>query len=106
MKNAWRMCGCAATLLLAGCGGEIRYPKYYMLAIPPAPARAASGVHFSGTVAVRRFDSAPYLRQGRIVYREAPEQIGFYDYHRWADDPAETVTAAMMDALRAARLFS
>jgi ABC-type uncharacterized transport system auxiliary subunit len=39
------------------------------------------------------------------VYREAPEEIGFYEYHRWADDPAQMVTTAMIDSLRSARLF-
>jgi ABC-type uncharacterized transport system auxiliary subunit len=57
-------------------------------------------------LAVRQFETPPYLRQGRIVYRQAPQEVGFYDYRRWAADPAETVTAAVIDSLRAARLFS
>jgi ABC-type uncharacterized transport system auxiliary subunit len=40
------------------------------------------------------------------VYRQAPTEIGFYDYHRWAADPGETVTAAMIESLRSSRLFS
>jgi ABC-type uncharacterized transport system auxiliary subunit len=40
------------------------------------------------------------------VYRESPEEIGFYEYHRWAAEPAETVTTAMIDSLRSSRLFS
>ena len=40
------------------------------------------------------------------MYRQTPEEIGFYDYHRWAADPAETVTTAMIDSLRSSRLFS
>src|SRR5262249_58089972 len=31
---------------------------------------------------------------------------GFYDYHRWGAEPGATVTAAMIDALRSAHLFS
>jgi ABC-type uncharacterized transport system auxiliary subunit len=58
------------------------------------------------TVAVRRFDTPSYLRQGRIVYRQAPQEIGFYEYRRWAADPAVTVTAAMIASLRSSRLFS
>jgi uncharacterized lipoprotein YmbA len=57
-------------------------------------------------VAVRRFDTPDYIRQGRIVYRETPEEIGFYDYHRWAADPGTTITTAMMDALRSSPPFS
>jgi ABC-type uncharacterized transport system auxiliary subunit len=93
-------------LLTAGCGGGIRYPNYYALELPPAPAPAGSNTRLQGTVAVRRFETPPYLRQGRIVYRQAPGEIGFYNYHRWADDPAETVTTAVIDSLRSSRLFS
>jgi ABC-type uncharacterized transport system auxiliary subunit len=34
------------------------------------------------------------------VYRASPEQIGFYDYHRWAADPRQFVTAAVAERLR------
>lgn len=100
-----KMSVCALTLLIASCGGG-RRPHYYALEIPPAPDRALSDPRFPGTVAVCRFETPSYLRQGRIVYRETPEEVGFYDYHRWAADPAETVTTAMIDALRSSRQFS
>lgn len=60
----------------------------------------------AASVAVRRFQTPPYLRQGRIVYRETPQQVGFYEYHRWASDPAASATDVMVDSLRSARLFS
>jgi len=97
---------CAIALLSAGCGVRIRYPDYYTLELPLAPVPAVSETRFPGTVAVRRFETPAYLRQGRIVYRQAPEEIGFYDYHRWAADPAETITTAMIDSLRSSRLFA
>jgi ABC-type uncharacterized transport system auxiliary subunit len=97
---------CTATLLMAGCGGKILYPHYYTLDIPAAPKPAASGSRWPATLAVRRFEALPYLRQGRIVYRPGATEISFYDYHRWAADPAATVTAAVIDALRSSRLFA
>jgi uncharacterized lipoprotein YmbA len=93
-------------LLMAGCGGKILYPHYYALDIPPAPVPAVSDSRLPATLAVRRFETPPYLRQGRIVYRQSPAEIGFYDYHRWAADPAATVTTAVIDSLRSSRLFS
>ena len=105
MNSRVKMSICALTLLIASCGGG-RRPHYYALEIPPAPDRALSDPRFSGTVAVCRFETPSYLRQGRIVYRETPEEVGFYEYHRWAADPAETVTTAMIDALRSSRQFS
>ena len=95
---------CLAALLLTGCG-SVRNPTYYAMDLEP-PKTPAADARRSFTAAVRRFGAPDYLRQGRIVYRQAPETIGFYDLHRWATDPSTTVTAAMIDALRSSRLFS
>jgi len=90
--------------VLAGCGG-VRYPKYYTLNVPPPPdPPAEEGVRTS--VAVREFQSPAYLRQGPIVYRATPEQIGFYEYHRWAADPRKFVTSAVIDHLRASGQYA
>ena len=105
MKSLVQLSVCMLTLLIASCGGG-RRPHYYALEIPPAPVQTLSAPRFPGTVAVCRFETPSYLRQGRIVYRENPEEVGFYDYHRWAAEPAETVTTAMIEALRSSRLFS
>ena len=58
------------------------------------------------SIAVREFQSPVYLRQGPIVYRTTPEEIGFYEYHRWAADPRMLVTTAVIDHLRASGQFS
>jgi ABC-type uncharacterized transport system auxiliary subunit len=57
-------------------------------------------------LAVREFRSPTYLRQGAIVYKTSPEQIGFYNYHRWAVDPREFLTNAVADHLRASGNFT
>jgi len=94
-----------AVAVLTGCGGAVKYPHYYALNVPPAPdPPVADGVHTS--LAVREFRSPTYLRQGAIVYKISPEQIGFYDYHRWAVDPREFVTTAVTERLRASGNFA
>ena len=90
---------------LLGCGGKIRYPKYYTLNLPPAPDPPAQE-NVRTSIAVREFQSPSYLRQGPIVYRTTPEQLGFYEYHRWATDPRVLVTNAVLDHLRASGNFS
>ena len=40
------------------------------------------------------------------MYRTTPEEIGFYEYHRWAADPRMLVTSAVVDHLRAGGQFS
>jgi len=93
-------------LIMSGCADRVRYPSYYTLAVAPTQKPALNDAHQSATVAVRRFDTPAYLRQGRIVYRETPEEVGFYDYHRWASDPGAVVTTGVIDSLRSANLFS
>jgi ABC-type uncharacterized transport system auxiliary subunit len=94
-----------ALITLAGCGGAVKYPRYYALHVPPPPdPPARDDVHAS--LAVREFRSPTYLRQGAIVYKTSPEQIGFYNYHRWAVDPREVVTKAVTDCLRASGNFT
>jgi len=89
---------------LAGCG-RVRYPAYYTLNLPAPPdPPAAENVRTS--IAVREFQSPNYLRQGPIVYRKTPEEIGFYEYHRWAADPRTLLTSAVIDHLRASGQFS
>lgn len=93
-------------LLLTGCAGKVRYPDYYMLALAPSKVPAPTEGYKLPAVAVQRFETPAYLRQGRIVYRQTPEQIGFYEYHRWASDPGQVLTTAMIDSLRDADIFS
>jgi len=89
-----------ALIALASCGGAVKYPNYYALHVPPPPdPPAEEGVRAS--LAVREFRSPTYLHQGAIVYKASPEQIGFYNFHRWATDPREVVTSAVADRLRA-----
>ena len=99
-------CFTLAVLMMTGCAGKVHYPDYYMLSIAPSEDPSSADSHKLSAVAVQPFETPAYLRQGRIVYRQSPEQIGFYDYHRWASDPGQVVTGAMMDCVRSAGIFS
>jgi ABC-type uncharacterized transport system auxiliary subunit len=92
------------SVLLTGCISKVRYPSYYTLNLPTAAdPPAKNGV--LPTIAVREFRAPGYLRQGPIVYRTSSEQIGFYEYHRWAVDPRQAVTNAVIERLRASGSF-
>ncbi len=95
----------AAFAILPGCGGRIRYANYYTLNLPAPPDHPArEDAH--ATLAIREFRGPTYLRQGAIVYKASPEQIGFYAYHRWATDPCEFVTDSVVERLRASGSFA
>ena len=95
----------AIVTTLTGCGGKIRYPAYYTLNLP-APPDPPAKESVRTSIAVREFQAPSYLRQGPIVYRSTPEEIGFYEYHRWAVDPRTLVTGAVIDHLRASGQYS
>lgn len=93
------------SISLTGCMSKMKYPAYYTLHLAPvADPPPAEGTQPS--VAVRQFRSPAYLRQGAIVYRASPEEVGFYDYHRWAVDPREFLTNAIVERLRASGRFA
>lgn len=98
------MVALALLAVLGGCA-KARYPKYYTLNLP-APLDPPAPETVRTSIAVREFQSPAYLRQGPVVYRTTPEQIGFYEYHRWAADPRMLVTGAVIDRLSASGQFA
>ena len=106
MKKSVTALALLAALLpaLSSCG-RMRYPAYYTLNLP-APPDPPAPESVRNSIAVREFQSPGYLRQGPIVYRTTPEEIGFYEYHRWAADPRTLLTSAIIDHLRASGQYS
>ena len=90
--------------LLAGCG-SVRGPatKYYKLDIPPAPTPV--GPSAPVPLRIEPFRTTSLLRQDRIVYCPSAVEVGFYEYHRWAEPPNDTVTKALADQLMRRRVF-
>jgi len=74
---------------LATSCGHAPSLHYYTLrtSAPPAtsdPAHRAT----SFVLGVAPFRGAEILRDDRILYYQSPTQLGFYQQHRWAADPA------------------
>lgn len=85
------------------CGASAPPTRYYALDLPrpaPAPERLA---HTAVLMPIRAGEIA---RQGRIVYRESPHEVGFYEYHRWAEDPEDSVAEALAGELLARGTFA
>ncbi len=98
-------CVVAVALAVAGCGG-VRYPKSYLLEPrPPSPATQSSTPAF-GRLAIREFRCPDYLCDGRIVYRPTPNEVGYYEYHRWAASPRQMITQSVDESIRARGLFT
>ena len=107
MKTSLAMIVLALSVIvpLAGCAAKVGRANYYTLHLPAPPdPPLAENAHI--TVAIREFRAPAYLRQGAIVYKTSPEQVGFYAYHRWAMDPCDFVTDSIIDRLAATGTFS
>ncbi|HKE30503.1 MAG TPA: ABC-type transport auxiliary lipoprotein family protein [Candidatus Angelobacter sp.] len=108
MNKYWRAFLLTAVIIsvsLTGCMGKVKYPTYYTLNLaPPIDPPPKSGALAS--IAVREFQSPAYLREGPVVYLISPEEIGFYEYHRWAVDPRQAITNAIIERLRASGNFA
>jgi len=96
----------AVTLVLAAlaaCGGKIPPTSYYVLDLPAPEAKPPDALPY--TAVVMPFRGSEMLLQDRIVYRESPSQVGFYEYHRWAEDPRTTILRSLLNQLRANGAF-
>ena len=90
--------------LLVSCGGKIPPTFYYQLNLQePAVPAVAQG---SATALIMPFKASEMLTQDRIVYRPSPEEVGYYEYHRWAEDPRTTITKSFQGQLRRRGTFS
>ena len=90
---------------LAACSGKIHYPNYYVLNLPPPAPQPAQSKPLPCSAAVRQFSAPGFLRAGHIVYRQSPEQLGFYNYDRWAVDPRSAITSAFVQVLESRSMF-
>ncbi len=85
---------------LAACGGATRPSKYYALEVPAASAQSGAVDPYPVALLVGRLTGPHLYRDDRIVYRTGSEQLGTYEYHRWAEPPTEMIEAALTRMLR------
>ena len=90
-----------AALFLGACGAT-RPSKYYQLTIPgdTAAGQAADPAPASVTLLVGNLFAPDLYREDRIVYSTAGEQMGTYEYERWAEPPAEMIQEVLLRELR------
>ncbi len=93
-------------LLFSSCGGgKIPTTRYYALDLPAAPQQTPQDA-LRHTVAVMPMGATEMLKQDRIVYRPTRQEVGYYEYHRWAEDPRSSIQKALMARLRRTGAFA
>lgn len=106
MPPAPRSLAVAAAFALAAClacGGKVPPTLYYVLDLP---VPTAVEDRLAGTAILMPIRVSEVVGQGRVVYRESREQVGFYEYHRWAEDPEDSVARAFLGELMARGTFA
>lgn len=89
-------------IFLGGCGAA-RPSKYYQLTVPgdTAAGQAADPAPAPVTLLVGNLFAPDLYREDRIVYSTDGEQMGTYEYERWAEPPAEMIQEVLLRELRA-----
>jgi ABC-type uncharacterized transport system auxiliary subunit len=93
----------ALTLLivfLAACGAA-RPSRYYQLTVPPGAASVEKADAVPVTLLLGGVMTSHLYREDRIVYGNGQEQLGTYEFERWAEPPAEMIQEVLLRQLRA-----
>jgi cholesterol transport system auxiliary component len=85
---------------LSGCGAA-RPSKYYQLTVPSEVKGAESSDAAHVTLLVGVLSASHLYREDRIVYSGAGEEMGTYEYQRWAEPPTEMLEEVLLRELRA-----
>lgn len=87
-----------AVAALCSCLGA-RPIKYFTVSIPPSPQPAAHA--FPVALLIGRISAPEILQDQPIAYRSGRNEIGVYQYHLWAEPPAQMVKTVLIRRLRA-----
>ena len=86
--------------LLTGCGAA-RPSKYYQLTIPGDAAPAAERSPYPVTLLLGPLRASHLYREDHIVYSSSGQNMGTYEYQRWAEPPTEMLVDVLLRDLRA-----
>lgn len=86
--------------LLTGCGSA-RPAKYYQLTVPREPGAVEKTDAVPVRLLIGELMTTHLYREDRIVYGHDPEQLGTYEYERWAEPPTEMIQEILLRQLRA-----
>lgn len=87
----------AVTAFCSCLGG--RPIKYFTVTIPAASQPAAHALPV--TLVVGHISAPEILQDQPIVYRSGRNEIGAYQYHLWAEPPAQMIKTALIRRLQA-----
>jgi ABC-type uncharacterized transport system auxiliary subunit len=91
-----------AMAALSSCLGG-RPIRYFTISFPPTPGPAGSV--YPVTLLVGHISAPEILEEQPIVYRSGRNELGAYQYHQWAEPPAQMVKTLLIRRLQASGRF-
>jgi ABC-type uncharacterized transport system auxiliary subunit len=88
------------TGIASGCGAA-RPSKYYQLTVPGDLAPVADPNPNPVTLLLGPLTSSHLYREDHIVYSSGGQNMGTYEYQRWAEPPTEMMDEVLFRQLRA-----
>lgn len=85
--------------LFTGCGAA-RSSMYYQLSVPTDVPSAAAPSPYDVKLLLGPMRASHLYREDHIVYGGSGEQMGTYEYQRWAEPPTEMFQEALLRGLR------
>ena len=86
--------------LAAGCGAA-RPSKYYQLTVPADLPATTNSNPLPITLLIGRVTAPALYREDQIVYSSGAENMGTYEYQKWAEPPTEMIAEVMLRQFRA-----
>jgi ABC-type uncharacterized transport system auxiliary subunit len=84
----------------SGCGAT-RPSRYYELTVPPEPAPIEHPDAVPVSLLLGTLMTSHLYREDRIVFGNGSEEMGTYEYQRWAEPPTEMIEEVLLRELRA-----
>ena len=85
--------------LLSGCRAT-RPSRYYQLTVPADAGAVEKADVVPVTLLLGQLTTSHLYREDRIVYGNGAEQLGTYEYQRWAEPPTEMIQEVLLRELR------
>ena len=85
---------------LGGCGAA-RPSRFYQLTVPSDAASVEKADAVPVTLLLGSLMTTHLYREDRIVYGNGPEELGTYEFQRWAEPPTEMIEEVLLRQLRA-----
>src|SRR5260370_2890863 len=85
--------------LLGGCGAAGQ-SKYYQLTVPAEAGAVEKADAVPVTLLLGQLMTSHLYREDRIVFGNGAEQLGTYEYQRWAEPPTEMIQEVLLRELR------